>query len=132
MNLEFRDIWDTYVGTISPLEFMYKHRTNEPAVGVKKYLKEYPKFFGIVRRNNWRETFCSPIQLNREEIECALTTHIHNSRSEWENQLEQIFLEETQSRIIDRDIGEESAALDGTVISLEEPNDEVDEIIYKP
>jgi len=104
--MEPSEFWKVYVGTVSPLEFMYNHKTQEPAVGAHKFLENFPKLFGVVRRANWQSTFCSETQFNREEVECALTSFIDNAREEWESQLHQIFLDEMQNQTRSQDSAE--------------------------
>lgn len=79
-----QEYWDTYLGAMTPAEFMSAFDDPEPEHCVKVYVRQRPAFFGIVRRGSWRETFRAERQHNRAEVAAGLAAWLEETRGEWE------------------------------------------------
>ncbi len=79
-----QEFWNTYLGAMTPAEFMSAFDDPEPEHCVAVYVRQRPAFFGIVRRKSWRETFRAERQYNRAEVAAGLTVWLEETRGEWE------------------------------------------------
>lgn len=79
-----QEFWNTYLGAMTPAEFMSAFDDPEPEHCVAVYVRQRPAFFGIVRRTSWRETFRAEHQYNRAEVAAGLTAWLEETRTEWE------------------------------------------------
>jgi len=83
------EIWRMYVGTRTPLEFMNSFHTPEPRDCAEAFVGRLPHVFGVMRRQTWRESFESPMQLGRELVAGAIWSHLEETREDWEPYLNQ-------------------------------------------
>lgn len=79
-----QEFWNTYLGAMTPADFMCAFDDPEPEHCVTVYVRQRPAFFGIVRRTSWRETFRAERQYNRAEVAAGLTAWLEETRGEWE------------------------------------------------
>ena len=79
-----QEFWNTYLGAMTPADFMSAFDDPEPEHCVTVYVRQRPAFFGIVRRTSWRETFRAERQYNRAEVAAGLTAWLEETRGEWE------------------------------------------------
>ncbi len=97
MTMNMEHCWPEIMGAMTPLEFMYRHKTQSPEVAVRDFMNGYPRLYGIVLQGTWKNTFQSDVQYNRDEIAWALMVHLEDHRAEWDKQLARIFEEEAQA-----------------------------------
>lgn len=86
--MEPQDYWQEYVGTDTPLAFMGRYESNNPARCVEKYMARLPHLFGIVRRQSWQATFAQEDQLRAGPVAAGLSAYLEATREEWEPALE--------------------------------------------
>ena len=77
-------IWQTYVGDVSPADFLNQQGCSDIEACVASYVDPLPRFEGIVRQAGWPETFTAEYQLRRDAVVRGLLEHLENSRADWE------------------------------------------------
>ena len=83
--MEPKEFWDTYAQGMSPADFMSAFDEPDPGRCVNVFVRQRPAFYGIVRSRTWKDTFAPGApQLNRERVIAAMTTHLEETRDDWE------------------------------------------------
>ncbi len=92
------DYWNIYVGSMTAAEFVWRYGKGDMEESVREYLRQRPAFFGIVRRDSWRDTFLAVDQHNQEVVASALMVVLDESRDVWTPEVEDWRKAEARSR----------------------------------
>jgi len=81
--------WQSYVGDMSPGQFMYDYGSRDPEICVQRHMSRLPSLYGIVRQLSWADAFRED-QHSREEVASALLAHLEDTRELWEQSVSQM------------------------------------------
>lgn len=89
---EPKDFWEQYIGSLTPSAFLKISGVYSPYRAVEKHLRKLSTFYGIVRRNTWKETFSSFLQFNYEEVYWGIIAYLKETESEWKQEWKEFWL----------------------------------------
>ncbi|HOV33525.1 MAG TPA: hypothetical protein PLX23_09205 [Candidatus Hydrogenedens sp.] len=86
------DFWLNYVGNMNPSAFLKISGVYSPFRAVEKHLKKLSTFYGIVRRNTWKETFSQSLQFTFEEVYYGIIAYLTETEDEWKQEWKEFWL----------------------------------------
>lgn len=78
------ECWQTYVGDVSPEEFVREFDSRDPAECARQYVEARGVVYGIVRRRLWRDTFGADDQHSRDTVTNLIAARLEETREAWE------------------------------------------------
>ncbi len=92
LKWEPKDFWQQYVGSMTPSAFLKISGVYSPYRAVEKHLRKLSTFYGIVRRNTWKETFNEPLQFTFEEVYWEIIAYLKETENEWKQEWKEFWL----------------------------------------
>ncbi len=89
---EPKDFWAQYIGAMTPSAFLKISGVYSPYRAVEKHLRKLSTFYGIVRRNTWKDTFSGPLQFNYEEVYWGVIAYLKETENEWKQEWKEFWL----------------------------------------
>ncbi|MGC8739738.1 MAG: hypothetical protein ACP5UA_13995 [Candidatus Hydrogenedens sp.] len=89
---EPKDFWLQYIGSMTPSAFLKISGVYSPYRAVEKHLQKLSTFYGIVRRNTWKETFGEPLQFSYEEVYWGIIAYLKETENEWKQEWREFWL----------------------------------------
>jgi hypothetical protein len=77
------EIWTQYTGGETPREFIVRLSASSADAAVDAFLDSLPDVYGIVRLQNWKQSFENPWQLRRNQVREGLLTHLERHHESW-------------------------------------------------